>query len=321
MLTPVFIDPVQQEIVMQPALLRQMLQITVLCLCALPALISASAAETQEPAKPKQVVYKSTEDAKGKPVELRLHVFKPEGWSAEDQRPAAVFFFGGGWVGGTPQQFYPHCRELAALGIVAVSAEYRIKGKHGTSPLACVEDGKSAVRYLRANAKALGIDPNRIVAGGGSAGGHVAACTGVLNGFEAEDEDEDISSVPNLMLLFNPVIDTSPKNGYGAKKVPGDDPLIISPLHHVRKAQPPSLIFHGDADNVVKIGSIRAFEKNSKKAGVSCNLVEYKGAGHGFFNHAQFRKPKQGDPDYFALTMQETIAFLRHHGYIEQASD
>jgi len=120
---------------------------------------------------------------------LRAWIFEPAGHSADDRRPAIVFFFGGGWVGGTPKQFYPHCRDLAELGMVAISAEYRIKSKHGTTPMACVEDGKSAVRYLRANANQLGIDPDRIVSGGGSAGGHVAACTGVLEGYEAEAED------------------------------------------------------------------------------------------------------------------------------------
>lgn len=276
------------------------------------------ALEDAAPQAPEKLVYKKTVDAKDKPVELQLHIFKPEGWSADDQRPAVVFFFGGGWVGGTPNQFYPHCRDLASLGMVAISAEYRIKGKHGTTPLACVEDGKSAVRYLRANAKHLGIDPDRIVAGGGSAGGHVAACTGVLKGFDSKDEDDAISSVPNLMILFNPVIDTSPQKGYGAKKVPGGDPLIISPLHHVHKDQPPSLIFHGDADTTVKIDSVRAFYRRATGLGAACTLAEFEGAGHGFFNHSNFRKPKKNAPDYYKLTMSDTVVFLRKHGYVEK---
>ncbi|MBX2852306.1 MAG: alpha/beta hydrolase [Phycisphaeraceae bacterium] len=306
---------------MQTQPIRQQLQIMVLSLCALFTALPALTAAAEEPTQAEPLVYKTTEDAKGQPVELRLHVFKPEGWSADDQRPVAVFFFGGGWVGGTPQQFYPHCRELASLGMVAVSAEYRIKGKHGTSPLACVEDGKSAVRYLRANAKSMGIDPDRIAAGGGSAGGHVAACTGVLKGFDAKAEDQAVSSVPNLMLLFNPVIDTSPKKGYGAKKVPGDDPLIISPLHHAHKDQPPSIIFHGGADNVVKIGSIRAFGKRCDQLKVTCKLVEYDGAGHGFFNHSTFRKPKKGAPDYYELTMEQAVSFLASYGFVQASAE
>jgi acetyl esterase/lipase len=270
-----------------------------------------------EPIEPETLVYKNAETAKGEPVELKLHVFKPKGWSAEDQRPVIVFFFGGGWVSGTPEQFYAHSRELAGLGMVAISAEYRVRSKHGTTPLACVEDGKSAIRFVRANAEKLGIDPARIVAAGGSAGGHVAACTGILEGFDAKDEDASISSVPNIMILFNPVIDTSPKKGYGASRVPGDDPLILSPLHRAHAKQPPSMIFHGDADTVVKIGSIRAFDKRCKTLGVVCELIEYEEASHGFFNHADFRKPKPGAPDYYASTMKHARSFLAEYGYLD----
>ncbi|MGB0768105.1 MAG: alpha/beta hydrolase [Phycisphaeraceae bacterium] len=278
----------------------------------------AALAHAAEAVEPEKRVYKTTVDSDGEPVELHLHVFKPEGWTADDERPAIVFFFGGGWVSGTPMQFYPHCRDLAGRGLVAFSAEYRVKNRHGTSPLACVEDGKSAVRYLRQHADRLGIDPERIVAGGGSAGGHVAASTGVLEGFEADNEDASISSVPNLMILFNPVIDTSPKRGFGARRVPGDDPLILSPLHHVHKGQPPSFIFHGDADTTVKIDSVRDFETKSHRIGASCTLVEFEGAGHGFFNHEDFRKPKRGEPDYYAITMRGVDAFLIEHGYLDK---
>ena len=188
-----------------------------------------------------------------------------------------------------------------------------MRSRHGTRPQHCVEDGKSAIRYLRQNAKALGIDPEKIVASGGSAGGHVAACSGTLEGFEAEGEDHEVSSRPQLMILFNPVIDTSPETGYGAKRV-GDDPLSLSPLHNVRAGQVPTLILHGDADKTTPIGSQRAFVKRSKAVGAECELIEYEGAGHGFFNHKEFRKPKQGAPDYYRLTMREVSKFLERHG-------
>ena len=286
------------------------------CLLGLVCPVGAESSKTQ----PNQVVYKTANNSKDEPVELRLHVFKPEGWSAEDRRPAIVFFFGGGWVGGSPKQFYPHCRDLAGRGMVAISAEYRVKGKHGTPPQACVEDGKSAIRYVRKQAKSLGIDPDKIVAGGGSAGGHVAACTGVIKGFEAEGEDHAVSSVPNLMVLFNPVIDTAPKTGYGAKKV-GDDPLSLSPLHQAHKDQPPSLIMHGDADTTVKIDSVRRFEKRCKQLGAACKLIEYSGAGHGFFNHRDFRKPKADAPDYYIQTMREVVGFMQQHQYLDQKAN
>jgi len=281
-------------------------------------LTTVSASADNEPAAPAAheiIAYKQTTNSDGEAVVLRLHVFKPEGWSADDSRPGIVFFFGGGWVGGSPAQFFPHCRDLAAMGMVAISAEYRTEGAHGTPPQACVEDGKSAVRYLREHAAELGIDPNRVVAGGGSAGGHVAACTGVLTGYEAEGEDHEISSVPNLMILFNPVIDTSVATGYGARKV-GDNPESLSPLHQVRADQPPSIIFHGDADTTVPIDSIRRFDARCEALGVVCELHEYEGASHGFFNHSDFRRPPAGTPNYYDLTMQQATAFLRQYGYL-----
>ena len=134
-------------------------------------------------------------------TELKVWIFKPEGHKPADKRPAAVFFFGGGWRNGTPTQFEQHCRYLAERGMVAMTADYRVSTRNKTKANACVEDGKSAVRWVRENAKRLGVDPKRIVAGG-SAGGHVAACTGVVNGFEVGNRD--ISSRPNAMALFNP---------------------------------------------------------------------------------------------------------------------
>ena len=290
-------------------------------LVGLPMAVLSAHQTVAEELKPSMVTYKQTEDSDGKEVELRLHVFMKEQEEGAAKRPAIVFFFGGGWVGGTPQQFYPHCQDLAGRGMVAIAAEYRVRGKHGTPPQACVEDGKSAIRYVRKIAKALNVDTNRIVAAGGSAGGHVAACTGIIKGFEAEGEDKEISSKPNLMILFNPVLDTSPKNGYGASKVAGGDPLVISPLHHVHKEQPPSLIFHGDADKTVKIDSIRSFEEKSKKLGAQSKLLEYEGAGHGFFNHAKFRKQKEGAPNYYELTMEQAVKFLAKHGYVNGTAD
>ena len=122
-------------------------------------------------------------------VKLNLYLFIPEGHQASDKRPAIVFFFGGGWTNGSPAQFEPHCLHFASRGMVAVAADYRVKSRHGVTPVECVADAKSAVRWLRANAAKLGVDPARIAAGGGSAGGHVATCTGVIEGLDEKSED------------------------------------------------------------------------------------------------------------------------------------
>ncbi|NQU23919.1 MAG: alpha/beta hydrolase fold domain-containing protein [Candidatus Nealsonbacteria bacterium] len=254
------------------------------------------------PVTERQEVYKTIGD-----VELKMHIFEANDRDTETAAPAVVFFFGGGWTGGSPKQFFPHCRYFASRGMVAMAAEYRIKSKHGTTPFECTADGKSAVRWIRANAKKLGIDPKQVVAGGGSAGGHVAACTGTIQRHDEEKEDTSVSSTPDAMMLFNPVIDTTSK-GYGAAKVKGRE-TEISPAHHVRKGIPPTIIFHGTADTTVPYENVERFDKLMREAGNTCRLVPFDGKGHGFFNHGR-------DADSFDKTIRAADEFLTELGIL-----
>jgi len=127
-------------------------------------------------------VYKST--AQG---DLRLHIWSPK--TDGEGRPCIVFFFGGGWHSGTYRQFARQSAYLANRGMVAASAEYRIRKLHNTTPDARVEDAKSAIRWVRAHAKELGIESSKVIAAGGSADGHLAAATALVPGFDAEGED------------------------------------------------------------------------------------------------------------------------------------
>lgn len=249
----------------------------------------------------KSIVYKQPE---GK--ELSLHVFLPDGWKASDKRPAAVFFFGGGWAGGTPRQFYPQCVTLAGKGMVAISAEYRTKGSHKTSPKQCVEDGKSAVRWLIEHADELGIDLDRFAFGGGSAGGHVAAAIHFCKGFDAENEDKSIPTTADALLLYNPVLDNGPGE-YGHNKVK-DYWKDFSPAHNVTKPAPPTLYMLGSRDNLISVETAKRFEKTVQEAGGRCDLKIYEGAGHGFFNQ----------PKYLAKTNEELCDFLESLGWIEK---
>lgn len=248
--------------------------------------------------------YKQTEEG-----DLHLHVFKPEGHTAEDRRPAIVFFFGGGWRNGSPKQFYPHCDYLASRGMVAIAAEYRIASVHGTTPEACVKDGKSAIRYVRTHADALGIDPNRIAAGGGSAGGHVAAATGTVDGFEEDGEDKAVSPRPNAMVLFNPVFDNGPE-GYGYDRV---KPYweAFSPLHNIDKDTPPAIVFLGTEDKLIPVSTAEDWKKRMEAAGVRCDLHLYEGADHGFFNHSR------ADGKYFYKTVLAADHFLADLGFLK----
>ena len=247
----------------------------------------------------KEVVFKSFDKDP-----LELNVFLPEGWKASDKRPAIVFFFGGGWRSGTPAQFFPQSRYLASRGMVAVSAQYRTLNSHGTSPIECVADGKSAVRWMRQHAAELGIDPDRIAAGGGSAGGHVAATTGMIDGLDERGEDASISSRPNALVLFNPATDISRIQRWGDRALEG------SPLQHVDKGDPPTIVFHGKADSTVPYETAKAFCEAMSEAGNRCQLVGFEGRPHGFFNYTRSRVA-------YANTVWHMDRFLASIGFLE----
>src|SRR5438128_1321783 len=96
-------------------------------LCYLFALTAFAAAETRTE------TYKNIGD-----VKLDMAIQLPDGWKAGDQRPAIVFFFGGGWTGGAVTQFENHCRYLASRGMVAMAADYRVKSRQNVQPTVCV---------------------------------------------------------------------------------------------------------------------------------------------------------------------------------------
>jgi len=250
----------------------------------------------------KTVVYKEVGS-----VELAIHVFTPQDHRPSDKRPAIVFFFGGGWTGGSPSQFYPHCEYLASRGMVAMAAEYRVKSRHGTSPRECVEDGKSAIRWIRAHADELGIDPTRLAAGGGSAGGHVAAATGTVKGFEEEDEDRSISCRPNALVLFNPVYDNGPI-GFGFERVQ-EYWQEFSPIHNISERTPPTIVFLGTKDKLIPTTTAERYKKLMANKGVRCDLLLYKDQPHGFFNHR--------NKEHFTATVIEADKFLASLGYLK----
>lgn len=230
----------------------------------------AAAAET--------VVYKRVGD-----IELKLFVEKPTDWQARDRRPAIVFFFGGGFVGGTPNQFLKQSQHFAERGMVGVRVEYRVLAKEDKGPpVVCCNDAKSAMRFVRAHAGELGIDPSRIAAAGGSAGGHLAAFATLVPGLDDPQDDLAVSPKGNAMVLFNPVLDAGPGQ-YGHGRV-GERYREFSPAHHVTSEAPPTIMFLGDKDALIPVSVLERFKANMIAAGVRCEMQVFPGAAHGFFN-------------------------------------
>jgi acetyl esterase/lipase len=171
---------------------------------------------------------------------------------------------------------------------------------------------------VRKNAERLGIDPDKIVAAGGSAGGHIAACTGTIESFDETGEDKRVSSVPNAMVLFNPALVLAPVEGVELDQTRiasladrmGVEPHQLSPIHHVKKGAPPTLILHGKADTTVAYATAEAFAKAMTAAGNQCELVGYEGQPHGFFNYGR------GDGTHYTKTVEAMDKFLAKVGML-----
>ncbi|QDT15511.1 alpha/beta hydrolase family protein [Alienimonas californiensis] len=269
-------------------------------------------------------VYKTAEDAKaGGTVDLTLHVFLPEGTTERPAkvvaRPAIVFYFGGGWRGGSPGQFAPHARHLADRGMVAAVAEYRVNKTHGAGPVECVQDARAALHALRSRAEQYGVDPTRVAAGGGSAGGHLGACCGVIESFPGDPEGFQTA---NALALFNPGVICAPYTApdgttatfdrWMAGLLPEGGDERLSPIHHVDAGDPPTILFHGEKDTTVPARSVELFCEALRRDGVRAELALFPGAGHGFFNQGR----DGGRP--YRTTLRLTDAFFTSLGWLSE---
>jgi acetyl esterase len=272
-------------------------------------LLLASSAIAQQPQR--TFTFKQTPQG---PLEITVDY--PADWKPIDARPAIVFFFGGGWTKGSVEEFSRQAAYFATRGMVAIRADYRIASKHHTEPDAAVEDGRTALSWVRSHANELGLDPNRIVAAGGSSGGHLAACTAQCPVDVPAFEDSTVSLRPNALILFNPALD------YGGlvqlpapfsevfqafPKLMQDTALQhrISPVLHVEHGDPPTLLLFGTDDPL--LGPARLYADKLKTAGVRVEIFTADGVGHGFFNNSP----------WYERTLYRADKFLASLGYIK----
>ena len=238
-------------------------------------------------------------------LKLGLKLYYPASFQIGQTYPTIVFFFGGGWNGGTTKQFEPHALHYAAKDFITVLVDYRVKTRHNTTPFESLKDAKSAIRYLRKNAQKLGIDANRIVGSGGSAGGHLAAACFTNESINEPTDDVAISAKPNALVLFNPVIDNG-KDGYGFERI-GERYVEFSPMHNIQKGFPPIIFFLGTNDNLIPIETARKFKQKIEEVGSRCDLFLFENQGHGFFNKEPF----------LSETILKADAFLQSIDYLK----
>lgn len=262
---------------------------------------NAAPAMTDAPVRHEERVYKNTPQG-----ELKLHLSLPADWKPSDMRPAIVFFFGGGWKNGSHVQFVAQSDYFASRGMVAASADYRIESIHHTTPDKCVEDAKSAVRYLRRSASELGLDAGKIVAAGGSAGGHLAACTALVDGFDADTDDRSISCKPDALVLFNPALNIDEivvkRNASPEDKTRAQ---AITPNRFIKAGTPPAIMFFGTDDGLKK-GAVDYLAR-AKPLGLRAELWTAENQAHGFFNR----------PPWSLVTVRKADEFLASLGYLK----
>ncbi|MEZ4827918.1 MAG: alpha/beta hydrolase [Bacteroidia bacterium] len=249
------------------------------------------------------VLYKQIDSAR-----LFMDVYYPGNIDTAKKYPAMVFFFGGGWNGGSPQQFEPHAKYFSQRGMVCFLVDYRVKTRQETTPFESLKDAKSAVRYIREYAPTFHIDPSKIVAAGGSAGGHLAAATALIEDYNEPTDNLSVSCIPNALVLFNPVIDNGP-GGYGYDRI-GDAYKNFSPLHNIRKGAPPTIVLLGTNDKLIPVETAKYYQTVMEKVGSRCALFLYEGQGHGFFNYRHF--------EYYKKTVAEADGFLQSLGLLEK---
>ncbi len=261
-------------------------------------LIACSLGYSQE-----QIVYKQIDSTK-----LFMEVYLPETMETGKKYPAMVFFFGGGWNDGSIKQFEPHANYFSKRGMICFLVDYRVKNRHQTTPFESLKDAKSALRFIREEADEWYVDPSKIVAAGGSAGGHLAAATAILNDYNENTDTMSISCIPNALVLFNPVIDNGP-GGYGYDRI-GDDYKSFSPLHNIKNGAPPTILFLGTNDDLIPVETATYYQKIMEKVSSRCELRLYEGQGHGFFNYKNL--------EYYKKTVSEADEFLQSLGYLNR---
>jgi acetyl esterase/lipase len=232
---------------------------------------------------------------------LRLDLARPPG---PGPHPTVVLLHGGGWEGGDRRAMHAEMRFLAAGGYAAATVSYRLtRGARDRFP-AAVDDARCAVRWLRANAPTLGLDPARVGVLGFSAGAHLASMLGVgatgrpdgdaaaaatcPTGGDATATVQAVVSIagPQDLRVNGPYTQEQARlvtNFLGV--FPGDAPAVAalaSPVAHVGPRAAPFLLVHGTADGLVPVAHSRRMRDALRAAGVPATVVELRGVGHAF---------------------------------------
>lgn len=243
--------------------------------------------------------------------ELKIHGFFPKK-ARKKAQGCMIFIHGGGWKGGTTQSSQKWCRYTSELGLVSFTVEYRLANESsGLKPSICLEDVKSAVRWVRQHANDFNIDVDKIILAGTSAGGQLSLACATTSKFNDINDQLAISTKPNLLLLLSPVLDNGP-DGYGYELVK-DFWEDFSPVHNLDTSLPPTCMLLGDQDPLIPFQSAVKVAKGVRAAGSSVDFLVFENMGHGLFSQ------KNGElSEPIMLTYFHWHKFLYKEGYVKE---
>jgi acetyl esterase len=249
---------------------------------------------------------------------LKVIIFSSSQPGEKGGKPAIAFFHGGGWVFGKPEEFDSACERYARKGFVTFSFQYRLSvnddGTYpnpGITPLESVMDARSAIRWLRINAGSFGINPQKIIAGGQSAGGQLALSTALMDSINEETDNLGISPSPNALLLYSSNVNTMEA---WVDWILGDRRSriwSISPYHNLRKNMPPIIAFHGEDDCTVLAYTVNLFAEKMKELGNYYELITYKGRQH-YLGEGNEKYARYFDEEI----LERTDKFLKQFGFM-----
>jgi acetyl esterase/lipase len=226
---------------------------------------------------------------KGGDMDLLLDVYRPPAGVSE-KRTAIVHLFGGGFFVGNKGAGYiiNDAKALGARGYTSVSANYRLQSE-GSWP-AQIHDTKAAIRWTRANADRIGVDPDRIVVAGYSAGGMLSLMAAGTNGmaeFEGNGGNAGVSSDVQASIGVYPLASAQTARGLWpeGQATPGAI-AAASPTTYISADFAPTIFIHGEADTTVPITSSIDFFSKLHALGVPTALTAIQGAAHAFDNSA-----------------------------------
>ena len=265
--------------------------------------IAAASPQSNGEARGSAAVEKDIVFGKAGDVPLRLDVYRPPAGKANGM--ATIHLHGGGFVGGSKDTLAARVAPFAALGYTAIPVQYRLAG--AAKWPAQIHDIKAAIRWTRANAKSVGIDPEKIAVVGYSAGGHLALfAAGTMNRQEFEGSNGTPGAGTQLAACcaYYAAADVRPQaNGSPHVLLPaGADEAAhraAAPATYITKAFPPTVLFHGTADVTVPLDSSQRFFKQLLDAQVPAEFHIYEGVPHAFDSNADMAKAAAEAADFF----------------------